>query len=374
VTASIWTVTPSATYRDQMRADLDLEAGTALEYDGTLAGAYTTAAAELAWRVDSGVSAALSTLFLASAPEPVVVARALEAGLTPRPATNSRYGVRVAGAGTLPQGTRMQGGGPDGRSLWQVVDATATVSNGDDITIEAIDTGPVTFSTTTTLTMVTPVTGITGAVYDSAFGLDEQIGRNAESVGSLRVRVEQRRSRGGDYASIKSELLDISWVTAVDVRQGAAGAGAIAIGIVPAPAGADQETELAAALYATTPAGSTLEGTSSLTTPDVNGGTATVRYTEGAQQAVAVVANVISDGTVSDADVEDSVTAAVEAYFATLGPGDPAYFTRFVAAVLSLEPLIGNGSLTLDGGVVDVSPSVATDQLVASPITVAVQS
>lgn len=369
---SIWTVTSAAAYRDQMRSDLDIQAGTALEYGGSLAGAYTTAAAELAFRVDSGLAEALSTVFLATAPRAVVVARAIEAGLTPGAATRSRYIAQVEGAGTLPEGTLFQAD-DDARTRWEVVDATAAVSDGDDITLEAVDTGPIALPTgTTSFSLVTPVTGITGAEYDSTGGDPFQIGDNDESVGSLRVRVEQSRSRGGTYASIAAELRDIDWITAVDVRQGAGGAGTLAITVVPAPVGADQEAELAATLYSSTPAGSTLEGAESLTTDDVNGQTTTVRYAVGSQQAVAVVIGVISDGSVSDADLIDTVTAAVEAYFDELGPGDTAYFTRFTAAAFAPEPIIGNTTITLDGGVVDVAPTLAADQLVPSPITVTV--
>lgn len=370
---TIWTVTPSATYRDEMRADLDLAAGTSLLYTGTLAGAYTTAAAELAWRVSQGVSDALSTMFLDSAPEAVVVARAIEAGLTPRPATFSRYVVRVAGSGEIEQGAKFQGGGPLGRSIWEVIDPTASYSNGDEITIQAVDSGPVSFpSGITNLTTVTPIAGVDGAQWNSASPGDFQIGDVKESVGELRVRVKERRSRGGTYESIASTLRDISWVTAVDVRQGTGGAGTLAITIVPAPVGADQESELAAALYSSTPAGSTLEGSSSLDTPSANGTDVSVSYTVGAQQTVACVANVISDGTISASDLEDAVEAAIEAYFATLGPGDVAYFTRYVAAVLSIPQVIGNGSLTLDATVTDVTPTLATSQLVPSPISIMV--
>lgn len=368
----IWTVTPSGTYVTELREDLDLLAGTSLEYDGSLPGAYTAAAAELAFRVSQGVSLALSTMFLASAPSEVVVARAAEAGLTPGPATRSRYIVKLAGSGEVPNGAFLQGGGPLGRTRWQVVDETGNVASGGDVTIEAVDTGPIALSGITSFTTITPITGVTGYTYDPSDGDPFQLGVDEETVGSLRVRTGRERSRGGSYASIARTLQDIDWITATDVRQGTGGAGTIAITVVPAPVGADQEAELAAALYASTPGGATLEGASSLATPDVNGQTTAVFYAVGAQQAVAVVAELVSDGTITPADLEDTITAAIEAFFAGLDAGDTAYFTRFSAAVLGLPGVIGSTSLTLNAGVVDVAPALAADVLVASPITVSV--
>lgn len=369
---SIWTVTSAAAYRDQMRSDLDLEAGTALQYDGSLAGAYTAAAAELAYRVDSGFSSAINNLLLASADRAVVVARAISAGLTPRAATFSRYIAQVEGAGTLPTGTLFQGGGTDGRARWEVVDDTAVVADGDDITLQAVDSGAVTMPAgVTSLSLVTPVTGITGAEYDSAGGDPFQIGSPAESVGSLRVRTDQARSNGGSYTSAAAAVRNLSWVTAVDVRQGSA-AGTVRYTVVPAPVGADQEAELGAAIYAATAAGATLEGASSVTAVDVNGDTVSIPYTTGATQAVAVVVSVTSDGSVADADLADTIAASVRAYFEGLAPGDTAFFTRFTSAALSPDAVIGTVSLTLDGGVVDVSPTLATDLLIPSPLTVTV--
>lgn len=365
----IWTVTPSGTYLTAIQEDMDGEVGTALTYTGTLAGAYALAGAELAFRVDQGVALAVSTMLLDTTPAVGVVARAIAAGLTPGPATYSRYTVQLAGTGTLLDTTLFQGGGPEGRSQWSVVTPGA-YSNGADVVIQAVDPGPVAFvSGVTTLTLATPVTGVTGAEYDSGGGDPFQLGADAESTARLRVRTRSA-SRGGGYAAVVSAIRDLSWVVAVDARQGPSGAGYVAISVAPAPVGADQEAELAALLYGETPPGSTLEGSDSLTTTDVNGETVTVYYTEGTTEAKAIVVAITGDGTVSASDLEDAAEAAIEAEFALLGPGDPIYRLRLLGG-LDLPGTTAVTTLTVGGSTADsVSPASAVDVLIPSPITV----
>ncbi len=373
--SDIWTVTPSAVYRSEMRESMDLLAGTSLQYTGSLEGGYTGAAAELAFRVDQGVALAFSSLFTDSAPKEVLVAKLREAGLTPRAATSSRYVVKVQTSGAPPVDTvvpadaRLQGGGPSGRFIWRVVEGAGDVSNGDSITIEAVETGPKTLTGITSFTWVTPVTDMEDAVYDPGNGDPFQIGNDEETVGEMRTRVKEERARGGSYPSIARAIRDIDWITAVDVRQGTAG-GTIAITLVPDPVGADQEAELAEALYAGTPGGSTLEGSSFLPVEDVNGETSLVYYTSGSQQAVAVVASVTGDGTVSKADLESLMSSAISAFFDGLSAGDTAFYTRFTSVVHGLPSVIDSTTLTLDGGTADISPATAADVLVVGSLTV----
>jgi hypothetical protein len=367
---AIWTVTPSGTYLDEIRANLDVAVGTPLDYDGTIDGAWTSVAAELAWRLDQGIAVALSTTQLATAPEEALVAQALEGGLTPRAATSSRYIVRSGGAGELPEDTQVQGGGPLGRSLWRVVDATATVALDDEVTIEAVDTGAISLPSTATLTLISPVAGITTLTYDSGDGDAYQVGRAAESAASLRLRVAALPANGGSAAAVRSQVRDLSWVVAADVQT--VSAGTIGVTVAPGPVGADQEDELGQAIYGSAALGIATSGTSSTVIEDVNGASLTVNYTEGGTDPKAVVVAMTSDGTVDDADLIVAATAAIEAEFGALSFGDPIYRLRLMGA-LDLPGATGVTTLTVGGSsAASVSPATSADVLTASSITVTV--
>jgi hypothetical protein len=367
---AIWTVTPSGTYLDQIRADLDTTIGTPIDYDGTIDGAWTSVAAELAFRVDEGIATALSTTQLATAPEEALVAQALEGGLTPRAATSSRYIVRSGGAGELPEGTQVQGGGPLGRSLWRVVDATATVALDDEVTIEADETGPISLPSTATLTLIAPVAGITTLTYDSGDGDAYQVGRAAESAASLRLRVAALPANGGSAAAVRSQLRDLSWVVAADVRT--VSAGTIGATVAPGPVGADQEAELGETIYGSAALGIATSGSDSVSITDVNGAALVVNYTEGTTDPIPVVAVLVGDGTVADADLIVAATAAIEAQFAALSVGDSIYRLRVMAA-LDLPGCTAVTTLTIDGLTsASVAPATSADVLTASSITVTV--
>lgn len=363
---NVWTVTSAAEHLISIRSDLDLAAGTALQYVATLDGAYTTTMAVLASEVSQGVGLAISSVLTASAPGPGIVARMLDAGLTPRPGTKSRYIVRVQGAGEIPLGTGLQGGGPLGRSRWAVVDPTAIYDDDDPITIEAVDNGPISIPSPTTLTLTAPITGVTGFGYLVGDGDAFSLGTLPESLPAMRVRLQERRAAPGSGPGIRDALQDLAWVEAVDVRPSAPGV--LAITIAPAPVGADREAELAAAMLAGLPGTAETVGASSVLGVDANGSPRTYRYTAGTAVAVAVVIVLELDGTVPAADAEAGAIAAVQQAFARLGNGDPIYHLRAEAAI-SIAGVTG-GSVTLDGSDADVSPPTVADVLIAAPITV----
>lgn len=366
---SLWTVTPSSTYLAQIRDEIEGDLGTSVQWDGTVDGAWSNAAAELAYRNDQGMALAIANQLVATAPLESLVAQGAELGLTPNAATQSRYSVTAAGTGTIPAGTQVQGGGTDGRALWTVLAETA-VTPGTLVIIEAVTAGPVSLPSTATLTLVQPVTGVTSLTWDVGDGDPYQVGRAAESTARFRVRVSQgRKARNASPEGIKTRLLQIDWVLAVDV---ASSAGAIAITISPAPVGADQEAELGAAIYAAVGVGPTLTGSSSVTTTDVNGDTATIYYTAGGTQSVATVVTLTTDATISDDDAIEAVEAAVEAVYAALSQGEAVLRLRLNAAISI--PGVTAATLSLDGSttVASVTPTLATDVLVPSPLTVTV--
>jgi len=364
-----WTVTPTSTYLIGIREDLDLEAGTPLQYVGTLDGAYSVTGAVLANLVDQGISLVVSTTLTATAPEAVIVARMRDAGLTPRPGTVSRYVLRVQGAGEIPIGTTVQGGGPLGRSRWTVIDPTAIYADDAPITVEAVEQGPTSITSPTTLTLVTPVVGVTGLGYDVADGEPFALGTLPESLPSMRVRLQQRRAAPGSPQGVRTALRDLPWVVAADVG---GASGVVSVTIAPAPVGADREAELAGALLASIPAGASTAGTDSVTGPDVNGVDVLWYYTPGTTVAVATVLEITTDGTITDADAIAAASAATSGVYALLGNGDPILRLRILAAVGGVQGITG-ATLTLDGtGAASVSPPTVADVLVASPLTVTI--
>lgn len=368
---NVWTITTAGVWLVDIRQDLDLQAGTALDYDGTLDAAYTLTGATLAADVDAGVALAISTLFLASAPEPVLIATALDAGLTPRAATYSRYTVRVSGAGEIPEGTTVQGGGPLGRSRWTAVSETATYANNGLIEIEANDAGDVSITSPATLSLVTPVTGVDALTYDSGDSDPFQVGRLAETPAELRARILARQAaRTGSAAAIRSSLLDIPWVVAADVRRPAAGQ--LAITVAPGPVGDDQEAELGAAIYASISASAETTGSSSLDITDANGEASTVAYTAGTTEAVAVVIVLTLDGSVAPADAILAADASVREAFVALATGGSIYRLRVLGA-LDL-PGVTAATLTLNGSnsAASVAPSNTANVLIPSPLTISV--
>lgn len=352
----MWEVTPAGTYLEEMREDIGLD----IDWDGTPDGAWTSAAAELAFRVDQGGALLLSTMLLDTAPIEVVTARALAAGITPRPATFSRYIVEANGTGQLISGTSVQGGGPNGTSTWLVVDDTANVVPGDKVTIEATESGPITLPSTVTLTLVAPAVGLAELTYDSADGDAFQLGRVAESRAELIARIRAQGGGEGSEPSLRSEVLGLDWVVATNI---AAGGGVLAVTVAPAPVGADQEAELADAIYRNS-FGVTYAGSLSTTITDVNGDPLAILYTAGTTQAVATVAALVLDGTVTAADAIDAAESALQSEFAALSNGDPILYHRAYSA-LNL-PGVLSYTLTLDGGVVSVSPTNAADILTAT--------
>lgn len=364
-----WTTTPAGTWLVDIRQELDLQAGIALDYVATLDAAYTLTGATLASEVDQGIAFALASTRTSTAPRVRLVAQMLEAGLTPRPGAKSRYTVRVVGAGEIPEGATVQGGGPLGRSRWTVVSETATYASDDPIVIEAEDLGPVSITSPAVLSMVTPATGILRLEYDSGDADFFAVGSLPESMPEMRARLQQPRAARGSPQGIRAELRDIPWIVAADVG---GAAGVVSVTIAPAPVGEDREAELAAALLDTIPAGASTSGTSSVTGPDANGTDILYYYTPGTTSAVAVVLTIATNGTLTDADAIASATAAVQGVFAGLGNGDPLQRLAVLTGVGGVRG-ITVATLTLNGTSTDtVTPPTVADVLIASPLTVTV--
>lgn len=356
-TDGTWVVWTAGEHLTQIRADMDAAYGSPLDYVGTPDGAESSVAAELAWRIDQSVAAALSTIVLATAPAAVVDARARDAGLTPRAATQSRYGVRITGAGTPPIGTILRDDYLDLRWTVVAVGTTAPIV----VTVEAEDYGPVELSGIVSFSLVTPVAGITSLDYDPADGDAFQVGLAAETASELRARI-RRQPPSGTAAGVHAAVLDVPWVVAVDIQSAA---GQIGITVAPAPVGADQEAELAQTIYDYSPLGVSWVGSSGTTVPSVDGtGTVSIAWTNGTTQAVTVVAALTLDGSVSSADAIAAATSAIAGEFAALSVGETIRYLRVIAS-LDLPGVTG-ASLTLDGGGADITPATSATTLIPS--------
>lgn len=370
-----WVPTTTGEYLISVRADYEAAIGTVPVYSGSLDGAWTVSAASLANDVDNGGALAYSALRLATCPTGALVARAIEAGITPRAATSSTAsGVVTAGAsGTMVVGSQVEGGGEDGRARWALSEidgnttsgANVVVSGGEAVVLTAVDTGAVTLPTgTVVLPLVNPVPGVESVTYVSSTD-DFTVGQVAETDAELRVRVEQARARvGGSLSGMRSALIDLSWVLAANIAESA---GNITVTVAPGPVGSAQAAELGDTIYATKAGGAVTNGAESVSVTGVNGTPVTVYYEVGSTEDVAVVYTLTSDGSVSAADMESAADAAILAEFTGLDIGGTVYYHR-VYSSLDLPGVIGV-SLTLNGGTSDVTPASAADVLVASPIT-----
>ncbi len=292
-------------------------------------------------------------------------------GVERKAATRSRYTVRAVSSDTtriLAAGSILEGGGTDDLQRWSVVADTSITTAETQVVIEAADAGPITLpsSGTTDLRKVTPAPNIT-VNYDPTDGDSFTIGNARQTDGELRVA---RRSRLASPASasepgiLSAVFAAGSWVEAVAVTESTSG---ITVRIVPEPVGNDRKIAVASAIFKAKAFGVATLGTVSVTVTNPDGVTThTVRYSVGTTQAVAVAVAGLSVATgFAVDDVKAEITSSIRDLFSNLTVGDPVYFVKASAAFGRVPGVIG-GSLTLDGGASDVSPSVGTTLLILS--------
>lgn len=364
--ASIWTVTPTAEYTTSIRQQLDGLLGTQLQYVGTVDGAWTLAAGELAFRVDQSMADALSGVLTATAPREVLVARLRDIGIEPRPATKTRVTVFKQGIGVLPLGTLLQTsttinppfGAPvtDPFGQWEVVDNDSNnPANGATMVLECTTAGEATCAQpAASFSFVTPVPPLTSCEYDEGSGSTTTLGRNEETTPELRQRLSAERvANGGSLPGIRQAVLNLDWVVAISVS---GIAGVTTVVVAPAPVGSDQRIELAETLLNYGPPGE-WGGAQSETIDGPDGFPVTISWDNGATETVAVAwASVQLDGTVPLAEAEAAIEANIRAAFSSLSVGETARYQRMYAATVTAG-VTGITGFTLNGGTVDVSPS-----------------
>lgn len=373
-TSDIWTVTPAATWTTSIRAGLDAAIGLELDYTGTIDGAWTFQMGQLAYQVEQRVGEALAGSLLASAPRPVVVARARDRGLTPRAATSSTMVLTVAtgAGGYLPVGTvlRVRSGTVEILdtaaggitvaldSTWTVTENTADaayVEIANTVVATCDEPGRVSIDGTVTFAPATPITGV-GTLTGTAI---QTFGRDAESLPELRARLGIPAVPGGSPAGIVSAIRDLPWVVAVGVEFTP---GYVRVIVAPEPPTSTEALELAETIYRVTAGGTLPLGDEEVVVEGADGRDFTVRYDVGATEGVTVAFTVTPASGVTSADARVTARAAIEAEFGRLIPGDPIRYLRVIGALN--QPGIVGGSVTLNGLTVDVLPTTAADLLV----------
>lgn len=358
VTAAVWT--------RGIRNRLDAALSLSLDYVGTLEGDWTAAVGELAWQSGQGLQIAVDGL------NPLTASgSALDAAVSPvvirKPAIASRYTCTVVTATTLPDRALYRDS--QARS-WRVVEGYGVVGVGDEVVLEAVDTGPVALSqgAPSTLTPITALVTPTNLTYTP--GDTYAVGRDVESDSILRRRwaLSLGRPRCPTPAGIRRTLLALLWVEQVAVARTAPGV--LAIAVYPAPVGSTQEAELGRAIYACVGAATQTIGAESVSITGVDGRAVTVRWTNPTTQAVDVGITVVLAPGTTVAGVTPAVEQAVLAVFGGLAVGGTLYRLALAQALPGPSSGIVGGVILLDGVAADVTPAAVTTLLVPGVITV----
>jgi len=304
------------------------------------------------------------------------------AGVARLPATKARAVVTLTGtAGTVVvAGKMVEGGGADDRARW-VLDDDVTIGGGGTGTGLAIaqDAGALVAVAGTIDKIVTPVSGWT-AVANAA---DATPGTDRESNEDFRVRRLQAIQGVGSRSteSIRARLLEIEGVTSCSVIDNPTAAivvvqgitldpHSVAVIVYPNTITTAEKEEAALALYAHVADGIETMGSDVIATVTSSSGVErVVRWDYAALQNVnvAITVNTLAQVLVVG-DVDDLITAAVQAYFADLDPGDTAYFLGLYGAIGAV-PGVRKITMTLAGGGADIAANL-NRKLTPSPIAV----
>jgi hypothetical protein len=367
-----WTPTSAGDRIAQLRAAWDQAAGQPLDYrPGTWEGGASVAMGTLAARVESDASVILDALSPETASGGNLDRIGAFRGIPRRAATFSRYiayPVILSGypSVTIPAGTQVR---DSDRQLWAVTVDTTVTSAADPVPLESVESGPVTIDGAQTLQAATPVAGLSAMTYDPTDGDAFSIGRNAETDAEYRVRLRRSLSLSGGASApgVRTSLLSLDWVQAVDVTR--SGPGQVAIFIIPAPVGADQEAELADGIAATVGAGILTTGSESATVTLPGGVTDTVSWTTGADLPAAIAYVLTRASGTSLVSVSSAVQGAAEATIAALGRGQRLSILQLLAAIAPIAGING-AAVTINGLTVDLVPT--STEIVVLDGTVAV--
>lgn len=354
-----WTPTSAGDRISQLRAAWDQAAGIPLDYrPGTWEGGATVAMGTLAARVESDASVILDALSPETASGGNLDRIGAFRGIKRRAATYSRYiayPVILSGypSVTIPAGTQVR---DVDRQLWAVTVDTTVTSTADPIPLQSVASGPVTIDGAQTLQSATPVAGLSAMTYDPGDGDAFSIGRNAETDAEYRVRLRRSLSLSGGASApgVRTSLLTLDWVQAVDVTR--SGPGQVAIFIIPAPIGADQTAQLADGIAAAVAAGILTTGADSAGVVLPGGATDTVSWTTGADVPAAIAYTLTMAAGTSLASVTSAVQGAAEATIAGLGRGQRLSILNLLAAIAPIAGING-AAVTINGVAADLVPT-----------------
>lgn len=367
----------------EVRARLDANLGVVVDYSpDTVLSALTAAFAETMALVSEGTQALWDNIDRPNATGMMLDAIGGLTGTYREAATYSTCAVTLTGtAGTIiPDGSQVQGGGPDGSARWRIVEVVTLTGGSATTTVQAVDSGAITADPGDVAIIVTPVAGWTG-VTNAASAVP---GRDLESDASYRLRqvlsLQQAGSRSANALRAQLLTLTVGGVSVVSscVVVTNPGAAADTIGglafpghsfapvIWPVTSNAAYIEAIALVVFANLSPGMWSAGP---TVTDASGVSTTVTGTDGfphpvrwywatAVQIPVSVALTLATG-YELADVEAGVTAAVEAYFAALAVGGTAYWLSILTAIKETNPAaILGATLLLDGVAADYVPAI----------------
>lgn len=267
-------------------------------------------------------------------------------GTTRRPATRSTVTATVnldAGV-TLPAGSIVRVAGDTTARFVTLAAVTNTSGSAASVPVEmeAESAGPVAANAGTLTVIVTPVAGwnsVTNA-------LDAELGQLAETDAELRARraAELRAVGGSTVDAIRADLLQVEGVLEVAIFENTGlttdGNGVPGKAFEAVVRGGTNAA-VAAALWASKPAGVRAHGLTSVTVEDSRGEEHTVRFSRPSEVEVYLEIDVTVDADVYPADGDDLVAAAVaELGDATLNVGDDVVLSALYCAVFSVAGVL----------------------------------
>ena len=367
LSATGWTPTTAGDRIAELRAIWDTAAGQPLSYaPGTWEGAATIAFGVEASRIEADAAVLLDALSPETAAGANLDRIGAFRGIPRRAATYSRYIVYptlAAGFSSIniPAGTVLR---DTDRQQWQTVETVTGATGATEIAVEAVDSGSIEMSAgPQTLQVVTPSVGLTNCTYDAGDGNPYEIGRPRETDSQYRVRLRQALSLGAasSLPGLRTALLALTWVQAVDVIRSSPGV--VSVYVVPSPVGTDQRVQLAQAILTTLAGGLATAGGDSETVT-VSGVTDTIYWSAGTDLPVTVAITVTLASGVALANIAPTVADAVVALIAGLGRGEALRVLQVLAAVAPINGVLG-ASVLLDGGTADIVPT-STELIVLS--------
>lgn len=359
-----WPVQTMLTWNNLIRQSLADALGYTPDWDGTLEGQWTATVGAVAWTADQGYQIAVDSLDPRTA-RGSALDRAVSPYVYRKAAVKSRYTCTVDDDALIPTGSVYR---DTSANSWVVV-AGGEVSAGDELILEAAVAGQVLLSQSapTTLVPVTALSRPSDLTYTP--GDTYSVGRPVETDSDLlrRWSLSLARPASPTAGGIRRTVTAVPWVEVCSpVRVSAS---VLTIYVSPGPVGADQETELAEAIYSCIGASDVTDGTDSTTITGVDGRDVTIEWTPATTQTVTVVV-VLSVVGVTVADVTPAVEAAVQSVFDGLGVGDTLYRLAVLTAIGQVSGVVGC-TLTLNGsGSANVVPSTAVTLLTVGTLTV----